>query len=73
MTDIKPGCTVRHKVKRHDDSDFVGWVDEIITKEGIGYTYRTVHVRWIQADDDPSGNTTTHSPEELVVVKGEGP
>lgn len=62
---IQPGDIVRHKIKRHNDSDYVGWVDEVTETRGIGYTIRTVAVRWIKSDDDPSGGITKHAPEEL--------
>jgi len=60
---FQPGDTVRHRIKRHDDSDFVGWVDEVTETRGVGYTIRTIAVRWIGADDDPSGAITKHATE----------
>lgn len=71
---VQPGDTVRHRLKRHADSDFVGWVDEVTETRGVGYTIRTVAVRWIGADDDPSGTITKHAPEELerLARQGEG-
>lgn len=71
---VQPGDTVRHRLKRHADSDFVGFVGEVKTTSGIGYTYQTVHVRWIKDNDDPSGTITKHAPEELerLARQGEG-